>query len=161
MSADSTPSVLLIGYQDQDNLGLRYLLSSVLQAGFAGRIETYTADPEPIVALAERLKPDVIGFSLIFQYMSPAFGRVIEALRVAGCRSHITIGGHYPSFDAEEVLQRIPGADSIVRFEGERTLVELMQKLGRREDWRADRRHRPQARRGGCRQSAPACFGRP
>lgn len=136
MSADFTPSVLLIGFQDQDNLGLRYLLSSVRQAGFAGRIETYTADPEPIVALAERLKPDVIGFSLIFQYMSPAFGRVIEALRAAGCRSHITIGGHYPSFDAEEVLQRIPGADSIVRFEGERTLVELMQKLGRGEDWR-------------------------
>jgi radical SAM superfamily enzyme YgiQ (UPF0313 family) len=111
-------------------------LSSVRQAGFAGRIETYTAYPEPIVALAERLKPDVIGFSLIFQYMSPAFARVVEALRAAGCRSHITIGGHYPSFDSAEVLQRIPGADSIVRFEGERTLVELMQKLGRREDWR-------------------------
>ena len=136
MSADFTPSVLLIGYQDQDNLGLRYLLSSVRQAGFAGRIETYTADPEPIVALAERLRPDVIGFSLIFQYMSPAFGRVIEALRAAGCGSHITIGGHYPSFDAEEVLHRIPGANSVVRFEGERTLVELMQRLGRGEDWR-------------------------
>jgi anaerobic magnesium-protoporphyrin IX monomethyl ester cyclase len=136
LSADSRCSVLLIGYQDQDNLGLRYLLSSVRQAGFAGRIETYTAYPEPIVALAERLKPDVIGFSLIFQYMSPAFARVVEALRAAGCRSHITIGGHYPSFDSAEVLQRIPGADSIVRFEGERTLVELMQKLGRREDWR-------------------------
>ena len=136
MSADLTPSVLLIGFQDQDNLGLRYLLSSVRQAGFAGRIETYTADPEPIVALAERLRPDVIGFSLIFQYMSPAFARVIEALRVAGCRSHVTIGGHYPSFDAEEVLQRIPGANSVVRFEGERTLVELMQKLSLGEDWR-------------------------
>ena len=45
MSTDFTPSVLLIGYQDQYNLGLRYLLSSVRQAGFAGRIETYTADP--------------------------------------------------------------------------------------------------------------------
>jgi anaerobic magnesium-protoporphyrin IX monomethyl ester cyclase len=136
LSADLTRSVLLIGFQDQDNLGLRYLLSSVRQAGFAGRIETYTADPEPIVALAERLRPDVIGFSLIFQYMSPAFARVIEALRAARCRSHITIGGHYPSFDPEEVLSRIPGADSIVRFEGERTLVELMQKLSRGEDWR-------------------------
>ena len=72
MSADFTPSVLLIGYQDQDNLGLRYLLtSSVRQAGFAGRIETYTADPEPIVALAERVRPDVIGFSLIFQVCRP------------------------------------------------------------------------------------------
>src|SRR5271165_977455 len=68
--------------------------------------------------------------------MSPAFARVIESLRVAGCRSHITIGGHYPSFDSVEVLQRIPGADSVVRFEGERTLVELMQKLSRGEDWR-------------------------
>ncbi|MBV9909695.1 MAG: B12-binding domain-containing radical SAM protein, partial [Hyphomicrobiales bacterium] len=136
MSTDPTPSVLLIGFQDQDNLGLRYLLSSVRQAGFAGRIETYTSDPGPIVALTERLRPDVIGFSLIFQYMSPAFARVIDALRAAGCRAHITIGGHYPSFDAEEVLSRIPGADSVVRFEGERTLVELMQKLSRGEDWR-------------------------
>jgi anaerobic magnesium-protoporphyrin IX monomethyl ester cyclase len=136
LSEDSTPTVLLIGFQDQDNLGLRYLLSSVRQAGFSGRIETYTSESGPIVALAERLKPDVIGFSLIFQYMSPAFARVIDALRLAGCRSHITIGGHYPSFDSEEVLRRIPGADSVVRFEGERTLVELMQKLSRGEDWR-------------------------
>jgi anaerobic magnesium-protoporphyrin IX monomethyl ester cyclase len=136
LSEDSTPTVLLIGFQDQDNLGLRYLLSSARQAGFSGRIETYSADPDHIVALAERLKPDVIGFSLIFQYMSPAFARVIDALRAAGCRSHITIGGHYPSFDSEEVLRRIPGADSVVRFEGERTLVELMQKLSRGEDWR-------------------------
>ncbi len=129
--------MLLIGFQDQDNLGLRYLLSSVRQAGFAGRIETYTSEPGPIVAMAERLKPDVIGFSLIFQYMSPAFGRVIEALRASECASHITIGGHYPSFDPAEVLQRIPGVDSVVRFEGERTLVELVQKLSRGEDWRS------------------------
>lgn len=70
-------SVLLIGFQDQDNLGLRYLLSSVRHAGFSGQIETYTSDPEPIVELVARLRPDVIGFSLIFQYMSPAFARVI------------------------------------------------------------------------------------
>ena len=32
-----TASVLLVGFQDQDNLGLRYLLSSVRHAGFRGR----------------------------------------------------------------------------------------------------------------------------
>jgi anaerobic magnesium-protoporphyrin IX monomethyl ester cyclase len=136
--ADSSCSVLLIGFQDQDNLGLRYLLSSVREAGFAGRIESYTSAPEPIVEMAARLRPDVIGFSLIFQYMSPQFAHVIDALRAQGCRSHITIGGHYPSFDFAEVLQRIPGADSVVRFEGEGTLVELMQKLSRGEDWRGN-----------------------
>jgi methylmalonyl-CoA mutase cobalamin-binding subunit len=82
-----TSSVLLIGFQDQDNLGLRYLLSSVRHAGFRGEIATYTADPAPICQMVARRKPDVVGFSLIFQYMAPEFGRVIEALRAAGCRA--------------------------------------------------------------------------
>ena len=136
MPERSSCSVLLIGFQDQDNLGLRYLLSSVRRAGFRGWIETYTSDPEPIAQLVARLRPDVVGFSLIFQYMSPAFARVIQTLRARGCQAHITIGGHYPSFDYQEVLQRIPGVDSIVRFEGEATLVELMNKLSMGEDWR-------------------------
>ena len=135
-SARRRGRVLLVGFQDQDNLGLRYLLSSARQAGFEGRIETYEADPRPIVELARRLEPDVIGLSLIFQYMAPDFGRMVAALRASGCRAHITLGGHYPSFDYAEVLQRIPGADSIVRFEGELTLVALMERLSADEDWR-------------------------
>ncbi len=131
-----TASILLIGFQDQDNLGLRYLLSAVRHAGFRGEIATYTADPGPICDAVARLEPDVVGFSLIFQYMAPEFGRVIQALRAAGCRAHVTIGGHYPSFDYAEVLQRIPGADSIVRFEGEATLVELMDRLSSGREWR-------------------------
>jgi radical SAM superfamily enzyme YgiQ (UPF0313 family) len=131
-----TASVLLVGFQDQDNLGLRYLQSTVQHAGFRSRIVSYSADPAPICDTVARLAPDVVGFSLIFQYMAPEFGRVIEALRASGCRAHITIGGHYPSFDYAEVLQRIPGADSIVRFEGETTLVELMDRLASGRDWR-------------------------
>jgi anaerobic magnesium-protoporphyrin IX monomethyl ester cyclase len=57
-------------------------------------------------------------------------------LRAAGCRAHVTVGGHYPSFDYGEVLQRIPGADSVVRFEGEATLVELMERLAKGREWR-------------------------
>ena len=131
-----TARALLVGFQEQDNLGLRYLLAAVRHAGFAGEIATYSADPGPICALAARLKPDLVGFSLIFQYMAPEFGRVIEALRTVGYRGHVTIGGHYPSFDYAEVLRRIPGADSVVRFEGEATLVELMDRLASGQEWR-------------------------
>jgi radical SAM superfamily enzyme YgiQ (UPF0313 family) len=133
----AVPSILLVGFQDQDNLGLRYLMSSVRQAGFGARIVTYQSNPAPLVDLVLRERPDFVGFSLIFQYMAPDFGRVIQALRDAGVTAHITMGGHYPSFDYAEVLQRIPGLDSIVRFEGEPTLVELMQKIATGEDWRA------------------------
>lgn len=129
-------SVLLVGFQDQDNLGLRYLLSSVQKAGFTGRIVTYHSDPERLVAIVRDDTPTIIGFSLIFQYMAPDFGHVIQALRDIGITAHITMGGHYPSFDYAEVLRRIPVLDSIVRFEGEQTLVELLQKITADEDWR-------------------------
>lgn len=129
-------SVLLIGFQDQDNLGLRYLLSSAQQAGFTGRIVTYHSDPKQLLEIVRDTTPVIIGFSLIFQYMAPDFGRVIHALHDARVTAHITMGGHYPSFDFAEVLRRIPGLDSIVRFEGEQTLVELLQKITAGEEWR-------------------------
>jgi len=138
MMRDTTRAmnILLVGFQDQDNLGLRYLMSSVRAAGFEAEILTYQADPEPILDYVRSKMPDVIGFSLIFQYMAPDFARVIDALRQGGVGAHITMGGHYPSFDYGEVLEKMPGLDSIVRYEGEATLVELLQKLQAEEDWR-------------------------
>jgi anaerobic magnesium-protoporphyrin IX monomethyl ester cyclase len=46
------------------------------------------------------------------------------------------VGGHFPSFDPETVLKVLPGADSIIPFEGEATIVELLACLGTGRDWR-------------------------
>jgi radical SAM superfamily enzyme YgiQ (UPF0313 family) len=69
--------------------------------------------------------------------MAPDFGRVIAALRDAGVTAHFTIGGHYASFEPAELLARIPGLDSVVRFEGEATLVNLLTCLAAGTDWRS------------------------
>ena len=127
--------ILLVGYQDQDNLGLRYLLSSIEVNGFVGDIETYSSTPERLVSRAQQEKPTIIGFSLIFQYMTPDFAKVISALRNAGISAHITMGGHYPSFEYVELLEYIDGLDSIVRFEGEHTLVELLKRVSNLQPW--------------------------
>jgi radical SAM superfamily enzyme YgiQ (UPF0313 family) len=128
--------VLLIGFQDQDNLGLRYLMSSVNASGHQAIIMTYGSDPDRILRRIRRDRPDVVGFSLIFQYMAPDFGRVIGALRDAGVTAHFTIGGHYASFEPAEILSQIPGLDSVVRFDGEMTLVKLLHCLHAGSDWR-------------------------
>ena len=128
---------LLVGFQDQDNLGLRYLMSAACGAGHRVDIVTYQSDPAPLIARIHAERPALVGFSLIFQYMAPDFARVIAALREAGVKAHITIGGHYPSFDYEEVLRHIPGLDSVVRYEGEVTLNELLYCLGSGSDWRS------------------------
>ena len=65
----------------------------------------------------ERLKGNLDLLLLSVLAAGPAHGyQVIAALRQAGVTAHITMGGHYPSFDYAEVLERIPELDSIVRF---------------------------------------------
>ena len=132
----SLQRVLLVGFQDQDNLGLRYLMSAVNASGHQAAITTYASDPQPLLKRIRQERPDVVGFSLIFQYMAPDFGRVIGALRDAGVSGHFTMGGHYASFEPSEILRRTPGLDSVVRFDGEVTLVKLLHCLGSGADWR-------------------------
>lgn len=129
-------NVLLIGFQDQDNLGLRYLMSAVNDSGHHASIMTYGSDADAILTRIHAEQPQLVGFSLIFQYMAPDFARVIRALRDEGVVSHFTMGGHYASFEPTEVLKRTPGLDSIVRFDGEMTLVKLLNCLSRGADWR-------------------------
>lgn len=127
--------VLLVGFQDQDNLGLRYLASSLRQAGHEISIESFGNEAGPLVHRAHEWRPDIIGFSLIFQFMAPDFRAVISALRADGVTAHFTMGGHYASFAPETLLELIPELDSVVRFEGERTVVELAEAIVAGRAW--------------------------
>lgn len=129
--------VLLVGFQDQDNLGLRYLASSLREAGHEIRIESFGKDAGPLLRVARQWAPDIIGFSMIFQFMAPDFGRVIGALRAAGVSAHFTMGGHYASFAPDTLLELIPELDSVVRFEGEQTIVALAAAIAAEAPWRS------------------------
>lgn len=128
--------ILLVGFQDQDNLGLRYLSSSLRAAGHDTRIESFGAGADPLVRAAAGYEPDIVGFSMIFQFMAPDFAQVITALRAAGCNAHFTMGGHYASFSPDTILQLIPELDSVVRFEGELTLVDIANAIADGREWR-------------------------
>lgn len=128
--------IVLVGYEDQDNLGIRYLSSRLLRDGHHTRIVAFGDDPAHLLGIVESEQPDLIGFSLIFQYMVPTFARVIRALREAGVGAHLTIGGHYASFEPEALLRAIPDLDSVVRFEGEETLAEIVSHLDDPTQWR-------------------------
>ncbi len=132
---DRPARVLLVGFQDQDNLGLGYLASCLRRAGHEVRIESFGSAAGPLLQLARQWTPDIIGFSMIFQFMAPDFARIIRALRAGGVSAHFTMGGHYASFAPETLLELIPELDSVVRFEGERTLVELTAALLAGEPW--------------------------
>ncbi len=128
--------IVLVGFEAQDNLGVRYLSSRLRQAGHGTRIVAYGRGPGPIIEAVRALQPHVVGFSLLFQYLVPDLARLLAELRTAGVDAHFTAGGHYASFEPEALLRAATQLDSVVRFEGEETLLELAERLAAGLPWR-------------------------
>ena len=128
--------VLLTGYEDHENLGLRYVAAYLGAHGVRAGIEPMTRSSND--ALMERIKrdrPKIVGFSLIFQGMFTQFKDLIGRLRDEGIQAHFTMGGHFPTIDYERTLTLMPGLDTVVRHEGEETLLELYEKIDRPDLW--------------------------
>jgi len=133
---DQPAEVALIGYQDQGNLGMGYLAAVLQERGHIVQMIEVRDGPEQIAERLAARQPVVVGFSLIFQAFLPQFRRLASSLRSAGVTSHFTIGGHFPSLCHDECLAQFPELDSVVRYEGEVTLVELVERLRKGKDWR-------------------------
>jgi len=129
-------SVVLVGFLAQGNLGLGYLASTLRQAGHSVAVLDFESPPEEILATISRVRPVLVGFSLIFQFYIRRFGALIGFLRENDIDCHFTMGGHYPSLSHEQTLETVPELDSVVRFEGELTLLELVEALGSGAEWR-------------------------
>jgi radical SAM superfamily enzyme YgiQ (UPF0313 family) len=121
--------VALIGPEYEENLSLRYLASSLRQAGYGVEIVPFNRDVDlPRVAaeiMGAKEAPLVVGLSLAFQWRAKDFLALALALREAGYAGHLTAGGHFATFAAKELLADFPELDSICRQEAEETLVAL------------------------------------
>jgi anaerobic magnesium-protoporphyrin IX monomethyl ester cyclase len=135
-AARTAPEVVLIGYQDQGNLGMGYLAAVLRQHGRVVQMIDIRDGPECIAARLAPQPPLIVGFSLIFQYFLPRYRQLAKCLRDGGINSHFTIGGHYPSLCHDEILRNFPEIDSVVRYEGELTLLNLVEQLSNEGDWR-------------------------
>jgi radical SAM superfamily enzyme YgiQ (UPF0313 family) len=126
---------VIIGFQDQGNLGMGYLASTLEAHHHRVELVEFRDPAESIVARVIAADPVVVGFSLIFQFYLPEYRTLIQHLRAAGIDVHFTMGGHYPSLCPDEVLELVPELDSVALYEGEYTLVELTAALRRGETW--------------------------
>jgi anaerobic magnesium-protoporphyrin IX monomethyl ester cyclase len=131
-----TCDVLLIGYENQENLGLRSIAAFLTQHGVRVTIEPcQQASHEAILAAVRAGNPKIVGFSLIFQRMLPDFADLIAYLRSHGVNAHFTMGGHFATLEPAEVLRTIPELDTVVRHEGELTLLELYGDVNQPAAW--------------------------
>lgn len=136
MSPAQRTDAILVGWERQENLGLRHILSYLEAEGYRVQLVPYAPGAEDSVVRAVcEADARLVGFSIIFQYNLRDYGELMKALRKAGVQSHFTAGGHYPSLRPENTLREIPELDTVVRFEGELTARELLERLDRPETW--------------------------
>jgi anaerobic magnesium-protoporphyrin IX monomethyl ester cyclase len=136
MTNSDTCDILLIGCEEEENLGLRSI------AAFLARHQIRVAIEPLHWSLKERIlrrilqgTPRIIGISLIFQEMLFEFADLITYLRQNGVSAHITMGGHFPTLEPHGTLKTIPELDTIVRHEGEYTLLELFHHVDQPDYW--------------------------
>ena len=134
-SRETSRPVILVGFQNQGNLGIGYLSATLRQFGYRVRIFDFEIEPGTVLEAAASSRPLLIGFSLIFQFYIHRFRSLMSFLRENGIECHFTMGGHFPSLSFGHTMELVPELDSVVRFEGELTLLELADCLSCGQDW--------------------------
>lgn len=122
-------NVALVGPEIEENLSLRYIASSLAKAGHRAALVPFNQERDFAFALRAILdapdRPEVVGISLAFQWRAKDFLALAVALRDAGYGGHITLGGHFATFESAPLLADFPEVDSICRQEAEETVVAL------------------------------------
>lgn len=127
--------IVFIAFLEQDNLGVGYMASVLLQKRIDIKIIDFRMGKKGILNKIKYFNPVVVGFSIIFQYHIYDFRDLINYLRKYGVNCHFSAGGHYPSLRYTELLDIIPELDSVVLFEGEYTFLELVQAINSGKEW--------------------------
>ena len=127
------PSVALVGPEYEENLSLRYMVSSLAKVGFRSDLVAFNHERDLPRIVAQILggpePPLLVGLSLAFQWRAMDFLALAMALRAAGYRGHITAGGHFATFACAELQRDFPELDSVCRQESEETIVSLARGL--------------------------------
>jgi len=125
--------VALIGrrLEHNENLGLAYLRAALLQKNAHVDVHYVNDAAELARAVGAVLStnPRVVGLSLADGGSAMLPLAVGEALTRAGYRGHVTAGGQFATLAREWLLSRYAWLDSVVRFAGERPIVEIAERV--------------------------------
>ncbi|MBT0654520.1 B12-binding domain-containing radical SAM protein [Geomobilimonas luticola] len=128
--------VALIGAELEENLGLRYMVSALEQAGHRARIFPFNDETElaTVVRQIAAFAPHIAGLSMVFTGRAREFCRLARSLRESGFAGHLTAGGHFAALNCRQLMQDFPEFDSIALGEGEKLICELAANLSNLSD---------------------------
>ena len=119
--------VALVGAELEENLGLRYMASSLERVGHEVAIIPYNSEDDLSATVAKigSFHPLITGLSMVFTGRAREFCHLAGALREGGYEGHLIAGGHFASFNSEQLLRDFPAFDSVGLGEGEELMCAL------------------------------------
>jgi len=121
--------VLLAGPDYEENLSIRYLSASLLNAGHDTVLAAFNSPADTVAVANAARDTGIAGLSMCFQSRAMEFLHLARLIKSRDPGKLIVAGGHYASCAAEPLLTNHPEIDIIVIHEGERTLVEIADAL--------------------------------
>ena len=121
----------LVGADVEENLGMGMIAAAATGAGHRVEVLGFNESAQ-ILDLAGRIAssgPEVVGLAAQFQHRGLDFLSLATALRKSGFRGHITAGGHFATMGYASVLAGRYGVDSVVLYDGEDTIIDLLAAL--------------------------------
>src|SRR5271165_5602526 len=124
-------NVALVGAELEENLGLRYIASSLESKGHRIAIVPFNSEQDTEKAIEQTLAfaPEIVGLSMIFTSRGHEFCRFAEKVRQRGYRGHIVAGGPFASFNCERLVKEFRAFDSVALGEGEELMCRLAEHL--------------------------------
>jgi radical SAM superfamily enzyme YgiQ (UPF0313 family) len=127
--------LILVGADVEENLGMGTIAAAATGAGHRVEVLGFN-DSAHIPDLASRIAssaPDAVGLAAQFQHRGLDFLSLATALRKDGFAGHITAGGHFTTMGYASVLAGRYGVDSVVLYDGEETIVDLLAALAAKQ----------------------------
>ena len=126
-------------YRIGETLGVRYLAAFLEVKGHKVDVLEPSLSQSSIKDTAKAILKedyDLVGFTVPYGGLFPNVLKVIKTIRDAGFKGHITIGGHFPTFEHNDILRYYKHIDSVVRHEGEHTLLALVNNLDEQNNFK-------------------------
>jgi len=120
--------LVLAGADYEENLGMCMIAAAAEAAGHRSFVVPFQNSDGRAEAVRRilALKPDVVGLAAQFQHRGLDYLALACDLRRAGFRGHLTAGGQYATMAYDPILTGGYGVDSVVLYEGEGTIAELL-----------------------------------
>ncbi|HEY5283646.1 MAG TPA: radical SAM protein, partial [Polyangia bacterium] len=123
--------LVLVGADFEENLGMCMIAAAAEAAGHRAVVVPFQGFEERGLVASKVLAtcPDVVGLAAQFQHRGMDFLGLACDLRRSGFRGHITAGGQFATMAYAPILSGRYGVDSVVLYEGENTVSDLLDAL--------------------------------